>query len=403
MSLTSSLRRLPSSDARLGDVLAELSARFAAGAPAHDAAASFPHDNFAQLHAHGLTAQVVPRTHGGGGAGLVEARRIVAAVAGGEPATALVLTMTYLQHRAIARADSHWSPTVRDQVFASAVQDGALINALRVEPELGSPARGGLPGTIATRVGNGWRLSGRKLYSTGIPALRWLAVWARTDEPQPRVGIFLVPGPASGIAGVRIVENWNHLGLRASGSHETVLDNVWIPPGHAVDIRPPSAWAPAGASQADIDANADQQAWMVVLLGSLYDAVARAADAWVRTFVRKRAPGSLGAPLATLPRVQETIGEIAALLRTNAVVLDDAAARTDAGEPPTAADSGLLKFTVTGNAIRAVELALQLSGNHGLSRNNPLERHYRDVLCSRIHTPQNDAILGAAGRAQLGL
>ena len=79
MSSTSSLRRLPSSDARLGDVLAELSARFAAGAGAHDAAASFPHENFAQLHTHGLTAQVVPREHGGGGAGLAQARRIVAA------------------------------------------------------------------------------------------------------------------------------------------------------------------------------------------------------------------------------------------------------------------------------------------------------------------------------------
>ncbi|MNO06445.1 hypothetical protein D3C81_2282130 [compost metagenome] len=58
---------------------------------------------------------------------------------------------------------------------------------------------------------------------------------------------------------------------------------------------------------------------------------------------------------------------------------------------------------MTGNAIRAVELALQLSGNHGLSRNYPVERHYRDVLCSRIHTPQNDSVLVAAGRAQLGL
>ena len=55
---------------------------------------------------------------------------------------------------------------------------------------------------------------------------------------------------------------------------------------------------------------------------------------------------------------------------------------------------------MTNHAIRAVELALQLSGNHGLARQNPLERHYRDVLCSRIHTPQNDAILVAAGKAR---
>lgn len=400
---SSSLHRLPTPAARLDDVLAELAARFAATAPAHDADGTFPHDNFALLHEYGLISQVVPAAHGGAGAGLAEARRIVGAVAGGDAATALVLTMTYLQHRAIGRADSHWPEAVRQQVLRSAVEQGALINSLRVEPELGSPARGGLPGTVATRVGDRWRLRGHKLYTTGIPALRWLAVWARTHEPEPRVGIFLVPKPAADTPGIRVIESWDHMGLRASGSHETVFEDVWIPLENAVDIRSPAAWAPAGGSQADIDANADQQAWMVTLLGSLYDAVARAGFGWIRQFVRERAPASLGKPLASLARVQESIGEIAALLRVNQVLLDDIAARCDAGTPPLAADSGLLKYTVTSNAIRAVELALQLSGNHGLSRHNPLERHYRDVLCSRIHTPQNDSILTAAGRAALGV
>ncbi|MCG5260564.1 acyl-CoA dehydrogenase [Cupriavidus gilardii] len=398
---SSALRRLPGSEPRLDDTLYTLRATFAATAARHDADGSFAHDNVALLHRYGLIAQVVPQAFGGGGANLAQARRIVAAVAAGDAATALVLTMTYLQHRAIARDDRHWPAAVAQQVFASAVSEGALINALRVEPELGSPSRGGLPGTVAARTADGWRLRGRKLYCTGIPALRWLAVWARTDEPQPRVGVFLVPGPVDPARGIRVIENWNHLGLRASGSHETVLDDVWIPPEFAVDIRPPEQWAPAGASQVDTDANADQQAWMVVLLGSLYDAVARAAFDWIRDFVRTRAPASLGSPLATLPRVQQSIGEIAALLQANRALLDDATTRVDAGRPPSFGDSGLLKFTVTGNAIRAVELALQLAGNHGLSRNNPLERHYRDVLCSRVHTPQDDAILIAAGRHAL--
>ncbi|KAB0597460.1 acyl-CoA dehydrogenase family protein [Cupriavidus gilardii] len=407
---SSTLLRLPASEPHLDRMLDRtrndtlditldaLRTAFAATAARHDADGSFAHENFALLHRHGLIAQVVPQAHGGAGANLARARRIVAAVAAGDAATALVLTMTYLQHRAIARDDRHWPPPAAQQVFGSAVSEGALINALRVEPELGSPSRGGLPGTVATRTADGWRLQGRKLYCTGIPALRWLAVWARTDEPQPRVGVFLVPGPVDPARGIRVIENWNHLGLRASGSHETVLDDVWIPPEYAVDLRLPEQWTPAGASQADNDANADQQAWMVVLLGSLYDAVARAGFDWVRDFVRTRAPASLGAPLATLPRVQQTIGEIAALLQTNQALLDDATSRIDAGHPPALAGSGLLKFTVTGNAIRAVELALQLAGNHGLSRNNPLERHYRDVLCSRVHTPQDDAILIAAGR-----
>ncbi len=97
--------------------------------------------------------------------------------------------------------------------------------------------------------------------------------------------------------------------------------------------------------------------------------------------------------------MQQAVGEIEALLWANAALIDGLVRRTDQGAPPTLAESGLVKFNVTGNAIKAVELALQLTGNHGLSRANPLERHLRDVLCSRIHTPQNDSILTAAGLA----
>ncbi|WP_418117359.1 acyl-CoA dehydrogenase family protein [Variovorax sp. 350MFTsu5.1] len=379
-------------------VLARLTAQFAATAADHDLSGAFPRENFAALQARGLIGLVAPAEHGGGGATLATARRVISAVARGEPATALILTMTYLQHHALTRPNSRWPAHLRERVARDAVENGALINALRVEPALGSPARGGLPGTVARRHGDGWQIDGHKLYTTGIEGLSWLAVWARTDEAQPRTGVFLVPRNAPG---VRVIASWDHLGLRASGSHEVVFENVAIDADHAVDLRAAADWAPDAGSQTDIDAHAAQQAWMTVLLGSLYDAVAQAARDWLVDFLNRRAPGSLGAPLASLPRVQEHVGEIEALLRTNRVLLDDATAAVDGGHAQPATDSGLLKYTVTGNAIRVVELALQLSGNHGLSRRNPLERHYRDVLCSRIHTPQNDAILVAAGKRAL--
>lgn len=379
-------------------LLARLGAQFAATAADHDRAGRFPHDNFATLQRHGLVGLTVPTAHGGRGGTLADARRVIGAVARGEPATALILTMTYLQHQAIGRADSRWPRHLRERVARDTAAHGALINALRVEPALGSPARGGLPGTVGTRTAEGWTINGHKLYTTGIEGLRWLSVWGRTDDAVPQVGVFLVPRDAPGI---RVIESWDHLGLRASGSHEVVFDDVKIPLDHAVDLRAPEAWIPGNGSAADIEAHAQQQAWMVVLLGSLYDAVAQAAEAWLLGFLQARAPGSLGAPLATLPRVQEQVGEIQALLRTNRVLLDHAAAEADAGRLPAATDSGLLKYSVTANAIRAVEIALQLSGNHGLSRQSPLERHHRDVLCARIHTPQNDAILVASGKAAL--
>lgn len=377
-------------------LLAGLSAQFAATAADHDQSGRFPHDNFATLQRHGLIGLVAPGAYGGGSATLATARRVMAAVARGEPSTALILAMTYLQHHAVALG--HWPAALRERVLRDGAERGVLVNALRVEPVLGSPSRGGLPDTIARRDGDDWLLDGHKLYTTGIEGLGWLAVWARTEEAEPRVGTFLVPRSAPG---VRVIASWDHLGLRASGSHETIFENVRIPFAHAVDLRAPADWAPDAGSPANVAATADQQAWMVVLLGTIYDAVARAAQDWLLGFLRERAPGSLGAPLASLPRVQEQVGEIAALLRVNALLLDQASTAVDTGHAPAATDSGLLKYTVTTNAIRVVELALQLSGNHGLARQNPLERHHRDVLCSRIHAPQNDAILLAAGKAAL--
>ncbi|MCY1464396.1 hypothetical protein D9M71_824150 [compost metagenome] len=90
------------------------------------------------------------------------------------------------------------------------------------------------------------------------------------------------------------------------------------------------------------------------------------------------------------------VGRIDTLLFANQGLLD--AAVTGQVDPRHA---GQLKHLVSRNAIQAVELAIEAAGNPGLSRRNPLERHYRDVLCSRIHTPQDDVVLGQVGRAAL--
>jgi alkylation response protein AidB-like acyl-CoA dehydrogenase len=61
----------------------------------------------------------------------------------------------------------------------------------------------------------------------------------------------------------------------------------------------------------------------------------------------------------------------------------------------------MIKLTVTNNAVAVVENALSLTSNHSLTRANPLERHYRDVRCGRVHTPQDDATRMNAGRLAL--
>jgi alkylation response protein AidB-like acyl-CoA dehydrogenase len=363
---------------------------FAERAPLHDRSASFPFENFQELSDAGLLALTVPQVLGGAGGGVSDAARVVGIIAKADASTALVLSMHYIHHLAIA-GSTRWPAHLSRRLAKETVEGLALINALRVEPDLGSPSRGGLPATTAKRTTTGWRLSGRKIYSTGAPILKWYTVWAKTDEPEVRVGLFLVP---AGLPGTSIVETWDHLGLRASGSHDVIFDDVVFPLDHEVDVRKPVEWLAPDLTQATVQA---------VLVGAVYDGVARAARDWVVEFLKNRVPSSLGAPLATLPRAQEIVGGIEAKLAVNARLLDTFARDIDDGVALTATEANIVKLTVTNNAVAAVEDALSLTSNHGLTRANPLERHFRDVMCGRVHTPQDDATRISAGRLALGI
>lgn len=380
---------LPLSDEalrRITDTLSQSAERY-------DRSGEFPRANFDLLACEGLIGLTVDRALGGHGGGYADAIRVISAVAQGEPSTALILFMTYAFH-ATPEKNERWPVELYHELAREAVEGRGLIGTFRVEPELGTPVRGGLPKTVARRTPDGWRISGEKIYSTGSTGLDRFVVWAKTDEAEPRVGNFLVDPAAPGIT---IVPEWDHLGMRATVSHKVVFDDVLTPIGHAVDVRPPKDWVPVPGEGGGL------ALWNALAIAAIYDGVARAARDWLAGYLNDRVPANLGAALSSLPRIQEKFGEIEALLYTNRVLITNAAAAADRGDIPSAVEANLIKHTANANAIKAVAIGLELTGNPGISRNNPLERHYRDVLCSRIHSPQADTVLVAAGRAQLGV
>ncbi len=368
----------------------ELGRSFSGRAAEHDRDASFPFENFEALFDAGLLALAVPERFGGAGCGLAEACQATELIARGEPSTALVYAMTNIYHGVGARSP-RWAQGIYEEMARAAVERGAMINVMRVEPDLGSPSRGGLPLTTATASGDGLRITGHKLYSTGCRILAYYLVWGRTADDDPKVGYFVVPRDAPGI---RIVETWDHLGMRATASHDVIFDDVAIPAGNALDVRAPSEWGILDPVQ---------MSWNNLVISSLYHGVACAARDWLVGYLHERVPSNLGAPLATLPRFQVAVGEIEALLMTSERLLYGLASEIDAGSQDALGQTSTAKYIANGNAVRAVEIAISLTGNPGLSRHNPLERHYRDVLCSRIHIPQDDQALTGAGRTALGV
>ncbi len=304
----------PSTD--LFQRVAALAADFATRAAIHDRDGSFPFENFAALQQAQLLNLTVPKEFGGQGLGYAAVSRVIETIASGDAATALVLTMHYLQHINAARS-RRWPATIYERLCRESVEGIALLNAARVEPELGTPARGGLPATTAEHTANGWLLNGHKQYTTGSPILRYFIVWAKTTEAEPRVGNFLVPRHLPGICieetwdhmGMRATgsheETWDHMGMRATGSHDLILKNVLIPCDYALDIRPLTAWP---------SPHPLQLAGVSLWLSALYQGVAKAARDWLVGYLNERSPTNLGASLATLPRFQTVVGEIEALL-----------------------------------------------------------------------------------------
>jgi alkylation response protein AidB-like acyl-CoA dehydrogenase len=373
--------------------------QLAARAEENDRLARYPAESIEELWSSGLWALSIPADRGGIGAGLTTAAQVARIIGGADASVALIFLWHISQLRS---ANAYWPERWWRQLNEAAAI-GPALNALRVEPELGTPVRGGVPATKAVRTtapdgSPAWRINGTKIFSTASTGLRWMGVWAATpedDEGGLQVGMILVP---HGAAGVEIIEgSWNHLGMKASASNDVVFHDVLVPIDNAVGLAPFTGVDPAATREDPKGAGS----WVPVIETSMYLGVLEAGRDFFVKFLNERVPTNLGAPLASLDRFQQAVGEIELAIYENDTLIANLARRIEALENDQ--DSPLVPRAERRlpKVVRSLELAISMIGNPGLSANNPLQRYYRDALCSRAHAPQADIVLGGAGRASL--
>jgi alkylation response protein AidB-like acyl-CoA dehydrogenase len=207
------------------------------------------------------------------------------------------------------------------------------------------------------------------------------------DPERPRVGHVIVPGD---LPGITWIDTWDHLGLRASNTHDVRYDDVRLPADAFIEIprgpdgvyRDPAAAAgPGGFGHP-----------------ALYIGVARAARTAFADFAKSRVPAALGRPIATTERIQSAAGEIDLQIVQAETLLHGALLRIEAGDRTILPELSAVKVAIARSVIAATQTAVAVLGNPGLSRHHPLERHLRDALCIRVHPPQEDAVLIAGGR-----
>ncbi|MFE2045076.1 acyl-CoA dehydrogenase family protein [Streptomyces sp. NPDC059477] len=367
--------------------LHEVTAALAARAPEYDRTGAFPHESLQLVHDAGLlTAGVDPR-YGGPGGSFTDITRILLALGRGDPSVALIAGMTIVPH--LLHPRSPWPEELYRRVLAESALRPTLLNHARAEPEMGSSTRGPLPATTARRTADGWSLTGHKRYVTGSEGLSYFLVWAATDEPEPRVGNFIVP---AGTPGIEILPTWHQLGMRATGSNEVVFTDVEIPADHVHELAPPGAAPAPGVLPGSVT---------LLLSSALYLGVARAAQSAVHTYAHERVPAALGHSLAGTGRYKRGAGEIETLLSSAEQLIFGVAGQVDRGEPVRGVDALASKVIVVRHVTSAVETGLRLLGNPGLARENPLERHFRDIQSAGVHAPGEDAVLPLVGATAL--
>jgi alkylation response protein AidB-like acyl-CoA dehydrogenase len=240
------------------------------------------------------------------------------------------------------------------------------------------------PTTVATPVDGGWRVSGRKVFASISPAATVAATFAVIGDPELGAEVIAFGCPLAA-DGVRIEETWDAAGMRATGSHDLVLDDVMVTDAQVVARR---TWG-------ELDGPllvASLHAWPVV-----YSTYLGVAEGLVEAVVDS---GKLD------ERAARQVGLLDYQLRSAQWAL--AAVMTSLGDDP---DPTIESFFTLQQMKRVVTVACQeiavtaaeLAGGGAYARRGPVDRMIRDLRAAIYHPYTPEATLVHAGRARLGL
>jgi alkylation response protein AidB-like acyl-CoA dehydrogenase len=360
-----------------------LAEEFATRAAQHDRDGSYPFESMAALRRAGYLSAPVPERLGGLGVSSVHDVIVASGrLARGDASLAigvnmhLVVVLNLLRRWRMARVTGH---ARREAAFAASLREiaaGDVVLAAAMSEAGQDLTR---PATTAVRDGDGWRVDGHKIFCTMSPAATALltSVSFTGSDGGERYGYVQIP---AGAPGVRINDDWDALGMRASGSHSVTLAGVRLP---AEALR---GGFPAGEPVPYLERN---------LPSGLFHASATLGIAEA-AFARVARPDRVGDD----PRARMLVAESAIDLATSRAVLSRAAALIDEHHVAHPADEGsdeeivalfaegqAAKTAVTEAATRVVDRALALSGGAGYLNGSPLARAYRDVRAGAFMHP----------------
>ncbi|HYI83029.1 MAG TPA: acyl-CoA dehydrogenase [Acetobacteraceae bacterium] len=379
--------RLTPKEAELTARAREFGARvLAPRAPRWDREASFPTDNYRDMHTEGWLGVCVPEAEGGAGAGF-RAYCLAAAEFGRYcGATALTWNMHVCSTlwTGVLTDDLDMDPAVRaehhrrrrlhyDRILGA----GAVYS--QPFSEGGAAAAGAVAfGTTAKRVPGGFLVSGKKIFASlagHADVYGVLCTEQRDGEELSRRDTLYLSVPADS-PGVSVVGDWDPLGMRGTVSRNLVFKDAFVPEDAA--LMPPGLYFQA----------ASRWPHMFLTLSPTYMGLAQAAYDFTVLYLRGEAPGTPPVKRRMYPTKQIAVAQMRIMLdQTRSLWFQ---AITEAGPDPSK-DQMLralaAQHTVMENANAIATLAIRTCGGQSMLKSLPLERVYRDSRCGALMLP----------------
>jgi alkylation response protein AidB-like acyl-CoA dehydrogenase len=352
----------------------------------HDRDASFPLENFRDMHSEGLLSLCIPKDDGGFGADFQTYCLAAAELGRYCGATALSWNMHV--------CSTLWSGPLADELemtpqvraahekrrsihYQRIVKDGAIY----AQPfsEGGAAAAGAIPfGTEAKPVDGGFIINGKKIFASLSGSADYYGVLCteRADgEAASRRNTLYVAVPANA-SGVSVVGDWDPLGMRGTVSRTLLFKDVFVPEDamlmpHGVYFQAASRWP-----------------HMFLTLSPTYMGLAQAAYDFTVHYLRGEVPGMPPVKRRMFPTKQIAVAEMRIMLEQTKAIWFQAI--TEACANPTK-DQVLrayaAQYSVMENSNAIAVKAIRTCGGQAMLKSLPLERIYRDSRCGALMLP----------------
>jgi SfnB family sulfur acquisition oxidoreductase len=333
-----------------------------------------PHIELEQFSRSGLWGISVPKTFGGAGVSSVTLAEVIRIISAADGSLGQI-PQNHFYALEVLRVNG--SPEQQKRLYAEVLAGQRFGNALA---ELGTKTAHDRT-TRLSRDGQGWRINGRKFYSTGALYAQRIPTSVIDDDGIQQLAF--VPANAAGLS---VIDDWSGFGQRTTGSGSVVFENVYVDADDVVPFqtafeRPTTVGPLAQILHAAIDTGIARAAYEDAL-----HFVRTRTRPWIDSGIEKAVDDPL--TLHGFGKLSIRLHAAEALLERSGEYLDLAQAETTAENLAHASIAvAEARAISTEISLAASSTLFELAGSQATLAEHGLDRHWRNARVHTLHDP----------------